>query len=231
MNYRKITYFVASIALSSFALACSDDADETNMNPDSGGSSAGANDAPSGAGGMGGAEAGGAEAGGAGGMGGAEAGGAEAGGAGGMGGAEALDPQVPPNDAARMAEWLDAFESNGWAEDWVCEADFTEKDEGAAAIHVHGANRVCNNQALAAATLEGDAELPVGAAALKYVERGIYVEVKVDAESDGGKGWFWYAPNGEAAGVGLAGCTGCHSAAGADDDHPGLGDYVYFQVK
>jgi hypothetical protein len=152
-------------------------------------------------------------------------------GAGGGGGADALDPQVPPPDAARMAEWLDAFESEGWAEDWVCEADFTTKDEGAAAIHVHGVNRVCNNRALAAAVLEGDAQLPVGAAALKYVERGIYVEVKIAAESDGGKGWFWYAPNGEVSGTGLAGCTGCHSAAGSDDDHPGLGDYVYFQVK
>lgn len=130
-----------------------------------------------------------------------------------------------------MAEWLAAFQTNGWVEDWICEAEFTDKSEGAAAIHVHGVNRVCNNQALAAATLEADAELPVGAAALKFVERGIYVEVKVRAQSDGGEGWFWYSPNGELAGAGLAACTGCHSAAGTDDDHPGLGDYVYFQVK
>lgn len=203
MNLTRIFPIALALALSPVALACSEDADSNGMTPDTGGTSAGATGAPSGAGGVG--------------MGGADT--------------EALDPQVPPSSATEMAVWLAAFESNGWAEDWVCEEDFTEKTDGAAAIHAHGANRVCNNQALAAASLSGSEELPVGAAAVKFVERGIYVEVKVDAESDGGNGWFWYAPNGEVAGTGLAACTACHSAAGADDDHPGLGDYVYFQVK
>jgi hypothetical protein len=203
MSLRNISRLLLCAAACSAPLACSDDADAPDTKPESAGGGAGANEAASGAGGVG--------------MGGA--------------GSESLDPQVPPGDAKSMAEWLDAFQANGWADDWICEAGFTEKGEGAAAIHAHGANRVCNNQALAAATLDGDVELPVGAAALKYVERGIYVEVKVQAESDGGKGWFWYAPNGEVAGRGLAACTGCHSAAGTDDDHPGLGDYVYFQVK
>ncbi|MDF3065308.1 MAG: hypothetical protein K0R38_909 [Polyangiaceae bacterium] len=203
MNLTRILPFAAALAISPVALACSDEADAAGVTPDAGGASAGATGDPSGASGAG--------------MGGADT--------------EPLDPQVPPSNAAEMAQWLAAFESNGWAEDWICEDDFTEKTDGAAAIHVHGANRVCNNRALAAASLSDDAQLPSGAAALKFVERGIYVEVKVGEESDGGKGWFWYAPNGEVSGTGLASCTGCHSAAGADDDHPGLGDYVYFQVK
>lgn len=143
----------------------------------------------------------------------------------------AFEPQVPPGGAADMAVWLDAFEANDWIAQWVCEEDFSDKTDGAAEIHVHGANRVCNNQALAAASLDEASELPVGAAALKFVERGIYVEVKVRTESDGGDGWFWYAPGGAPAGLGVTGCTGCHAAAGVDADHPGLGDYVYFQVK
>lgn len=148
-----------------------------------------------------------------------------------VGDPDTYDPQVPPSSAAEMTAWLDAFERNGWVDDWVCEADATEKAGGAAGIHVHGVNRVCNNQTLANATSLDASELPVDSAALKFVDRGIYVAVKVRASSDAGAGWFWYAPGGKPAGLGLAACTGCHAAAGTDADHPGLGDYVYFQVK
>lgn len=153
---------------------------------------------------------------------------------GGMGGAAAveLDPQVPPADAAKMADWLKAWSDNNWEEQWVCEASATAKTEGAEAIHVHndadGKNRVCSNKAMAAAA-EG-ATLPVGAAGIKFKDSDIYVEVKVAADSAGGDGWYWYGPGGMPAGTGVAGCTGCHGEAGKDADHPGFGDYAYFQV-
>jgi hypothetical protein len=128
-------------------------------------------------------------------------------------------------------QWLSAFEEQGWEEQWVCEAEPTEKTAGAAAIHAHARNRVCNNQRLAEAALEGDEQLPVGSAALKFVAAGTYVEVKVQADSADGDGWFWRSPDGGVAARGAAVCTGCHAAAGSDEDHPGLGDFVYFQVQ
>src|SRR5690606_11853425 len=113
-----------------------------------------------------------------------------------------LDPQVPVASKEGMAQWLAAYASEGWEAQWTCEATATDKttDGSAAEIHVHGAsNRVCNNTLLANAQLAAGAELPVGAAALKYVGADIYAEVKVAAASDGGNGWFWYAPGGAVA--------------------------------
>jgi hypothetical protein len=144
-----------------------------------------------------------------------------------------LDPQVPPADATQMVQWLAQWESQGWEAGWVCETAPTAKTEGAAAIHVHndadGKNRVCNNERLAAAS-PGE-PVPAGSAALKFVGEKIYVEVKTAADSAGGDNWYWYAPGGSPEGKGIDVCVGCHSAAGADADHPGLGDYVYFQVE
>jgi hypothetical protein len=144
-----------------------------------------------------------------------------------------LDPQVPPADKARMMEWLAQWESEGWEDEWVCESEPTAKTEGIAAIHVHndseGKNRVCNNLRLADAT-PGE-PVPAGSAALKFVGQKIYVEVKTAADSAAGDNWYWYAPGGSPEGKGIDTCVGCHSAAGADADHPGLGDYVYFQVE
>jgi len=37
------------------------------------------------------------------------------------------------------------------------------------------------------------------------------VMVKLQDDSDGGRGWYWYEGEG-LAGVGLGICTGCHSA-------------------
>lgn len=145
-----------------------------------------------------------------------------------------FDPQVPPTNAADMAEWLAA----GYYMDWVCEAEPNAKTDGASAIHVHGAKtRVCSNVLLAASVTPGtDGELPEGVSAVKEVYDGddaliaTVVSVKTNADSRGGDNWYWYGGP-DAEGFGLAGCTGCHSAAGSDDDHPGAGDFVYFQTK
>ncbi len=75
----------------------------------------------------------------------------------------------------------------------------------------------------------GNASHPVGAAIVKemYNEKGDQlmgwaVMVKTDADSAGGKGWFWYettntrdAAKVVASGNGVPGCFGCHSV-GAD---------------
>lgn len=149
--------------------------------------------------------------------------------------ASEFDPQVPPGESAAMAVWLKTWTSEGWEREWVCEPEPTAKTAGAEAIHVHndstGKNRVCNNQRLAASKRSGDAEVPAGSASLKFVGDSTYVDVKVADQSDGGKGWYWYAPGGSPEGTGIEGCTGCHSAADSDALHPGLGDYVYFQVQ
>jgi len=143
-----------------------------------------------------------------------------------------LDPQVPPSNGEDMTAWLAAWEEQGWEAEWSCEPMPTAKTEGAEAIHVHndaeGKNRVCSNQRLASAA-EGST-LPKGAAAVKMVGKKVYVTVKAQADSKEGQGWYWYAPGGSPEGLGLTACTGCHSAAGADADHPGFGDYVYFRV-
>ena len=153
-----------------------------------------------------------------------------AGGVAGAGGARAFDPQRPPTDTTELAAWLSA----GFYKDWVCEAAATAKTNGASAIHAHGnLNRVCSNLILAASSASADREFPEGAASVKevYDQSGrvtaFAVSVKVAARSDGGNGWFW--SEGTAAGKGLAGCIGCHSEAGADANHPGAGDFVYFQ--
>lgn len=151
----------------------------------------------------------------------------------GAGGASAdLDPQLPPTDKEGIARWLEAYEEEGWESEWSCEPEPTEKTSGAAAIHAHGTkNRVCSNQKLAAATLDGSEQLQQGSVALKFVADGTYVSIKAEEDSDEGRGWYFYSPGGSVAEFGASLCAGCHAAAGSDEDHPGLGDYVYFQVK
>jgi hypothetical protein len=147
---------------------------------------------------------------------------------------ERFDPQLPPTDAEAVQRWL----AKGYYMDWVCEGEPNAKTDGAGAIHVHGAKtRVCANVLLAASRAPGTSgEFPAGVAAVKEVYDAedtviaTVVSVKAEATSAGGDNWFWYeSPS--AQGFGFAGCTGCHSAAGADDDHPGAGDFVYFQTK
>jgi len=66
---------------------------------------------------------------------------------------------------------------------------------------------------------------PMGAAAVKEIFSdqddflGWAVEVKVEADSNGGDGWYWYEViegNVYADGLGVGLCTGCHSNSGID---------------
>jgi hypothetical protein len=136
--------------------------------------------------------------------------------------------QFPPTTASAMEAWLEEEHYLKWA----CEAEATVKDFGVPAIHAHGrSNRVCSNILLATSR---SGTMPAGVASVKevYDDSGSLVAravaAKVREDSDAGNGWYWY--EGEStAGFGLSACTGCHAAAGSDDDHPGAGDFVYYQ--
>lgn len=148
-------------------------------------------------------------------------------------GAEVFDQQRPPEDADRMEAWL----AEEYYQDWVCEPEPSKKTAGAAAIHAHGGtNRVCSNLLLAASKVNDGSALPEGVASVKELYNdageltGHAVAVKVDGDSGAGEGWYYWEGKGF-AGRGIPACANCHSAAGSDDDHPGLGDFVYFQVR
>jgi hypothetical protein len=128
-----------------------------------------------------------------------------------------------------MQDWLD----KGHYNDWHCEEAPSMKNEGAPAIHVHATrNRVCTNDALFNG-MQQDDEWPAGVSSVKEIYAGdmvanIAVSVKVASQSAGGNGWYWFeGPN--IMDFGDPTCTGCHSAAASDSDHPGAGDYVYFR--
>lgn len=147
------------------------------------------------------------------------------------------DKELPPtNSAAATRQWLEA----GFYKQWKCEAEPNTKTAGDPAIHAHGVNRVCVNDKLAKTPSPGTSGAwPVGVAAVKEVYQGsaiktLYLEVKVQPNSDGGQGWYWYnaAPGSDGTGgVGRASCTGCHSAAASDAEHPGAGDFVYSRAE
>jgi hypothetical protein len=142
-----------------------------------------------------------------------------------------FDPQLPPSETKQVEAWL----ARGFYKDWLCEDEPTAKTFGAPAIHAHGGKSfVCNNDLLAETEREDGEEYPQGIASVKEILNSsgnvtlTAVSVKIAAKSDGGKGWYWYE-GASHSGIGIAECTGCHSAAGSDADHPGPGDFVYFR--
>jgi hypothetical protein len=160
-------------------------------------------------------------------------GGAGTGGAMGAGGGGAMDPQVPPSDPTAVQAWL----QQGFYKSWECEAQASKKTDGDPAIHVHGTNRVCSNVLLASSRLNAGERLPVGVASVKELYndeagtsfKAAIVSVKT-ADNGNAQDWYWYAAP-DKQGSGFPGCSDCHSAAGSDGAHPGLGNFVYFQVR
>ncbi len=142
--------------------------------------------------------------------------------------------EPPPQGAAALKTWL----AEGSYKSWHCEAE----KHAQRAPSPHGTNRICSNAAISANAENVD--YPKGAAAVKELWSsdgakidGYAVYIKIQDESDGGKGWYYYEenpalePDGPIAdGVGASDCVGCHSAAGKDATHPGH-DFVYTQVK
>jgi hypothetical protein len=124
------------------------------------------------------------------------------------------DPQVPPRGATDVLDWIAAGHYTGWH----CEAAVHPARPGSG----HGPNRICSNDALAAAT--GDGPFPIGSAAVKeiYKDDGAIdvhaVYRKMDATA-GGDSWYWFEGDrggNFANGQGDSTCTGCHSAAPRD---------------
>ncbi|MBX3026621.1 hypothetical protein KF840_17075 [bacterium] len=118
----------------------------------------------------------------------------------------------PPSDPDGLLRWLQA----GSYLDWAAES----APHPSAGPH-GGRVRTFLNPELFASLDAGEAQHPAGAAAVKELYfngdtvRGWAVMVKLQADSDRGRGWYWYETFGSGApleGVGLGTCTGCHSA-------------------
>lgn len=118
----------------------------------------------------------------------------------------------PPTEPDALLRWLQA----GGYIDWAAES----ASHPSAGPH-GGRVRTFLNPELFASLAAGEAQHPAGAAAVKELYfngdtvRGWAVMVKLQADSDRGRGWYWYETFGSGApleGVGLGTCTGCHSA-------------------
>ncbi len=150
------------------------------------------------------------------------------------------DAQTPPQGAANVEAWV----AGGAYLNWACEGEI----HASRSPSPHGFNRICSNDAIAAAA-GADGDWPQGAAAVKELydaidatePSGVAVYMKVGSDSAEGAGWYWYERIGDgvvADGVGDAGpaksiCVGCHVGAGVDEAHtptPGGRDFVYTPV-
>ena len=123
--------------------------------------------------------------------------------------------QDPPTRRGELGEWLEAGSYLGWA---------AESAPHPSSGPHFGNVRVYVNDRLLDSLQRGLASHPSGAATVKELYAsgtallGWSVMVKVQDDSDGGRGWYWYErfndtqyANGRGEGL----CTGCH-AAGRD---------------
>lgn len=143
--------------------------------------------------------------------GGAQGGGAQ-GGAGGTGGGASAE--LPPTEKNALFQWLKDGSYEGWT---------AESGVHASAGPHGGGVRTFVNAALLASLSAGNSAHPQGAAAVKELYSGGSLtgwaaEIKTDADSAGGQGWYWYEiysttdPSSPvAAGNGKSLCFNCHS--------------------
>jgi hypothetical protein len=116
----------------------------------------------------------------------------------------------PPTNGAELLPWLEAGEYLGW----------TAESGVHPSSGPHGGGvRTFVNDVLHASLAAGSASHPQGAAAIKELYGdgatviGWAVEVKLQADSAGGDGWYWYERFQDsvyADGTGEGICTGCH---------------------
>jgi hypothetical protein len=120
-----------------------------------------------------------------------------------------------PTSSAELFAWLQAGRYRGFA---------AESGVHPSAGPHGGSVRTFVNEALAASLAAGNASHPAGAAAVKELYAsdrstltGWAVEVKLDDDSAGGAGWYWYevfsTTDGSRPieGAGNSACTGCHA--------------------
>lgn len=150
------------------------------------------------------------------------------------------DPQTPPQGETAIKAWL----ATGDYKKWHCE----DAEHDARSPSPHGVNRICSNDILS--SNPAGATYKAKSAAVKELWDmkggkviGYAVYLKLQDDSAGGAGWYYYEdnptinpPGGVVAdGVGTSGnpktvCVACHMAAGMDAMHSGH-DYVYTQVQ
>jgi hypothetical protein len=120
------------------------------------------------------------------------------------------EQSLPPTNGPELVPWLEA----GAYLDWAAESGV----HPSSGPHFGGV-RTFVNDVLLGSLEAGAASHPVGSAAVKELYgaggtvRGWSVEVKVQADSAGGNGWYWYEGyQGDvyADGTGAGICTGCH---------------------
>jgi hypothetical protein len=119
------------------------------------------------------------------------------------------EDELPPTEAAQLEAWLEAGGYLGWtAESAVHEST---------GPHFGGVRTFMNAALLG--SLESGTGHPAGAATVKELYgdgdtvRGWSVMVKLQADSAGGDGWYWYErydASVYANGTGEGLCTGCH---------------------
>lgn len=118
--------------------------------------------------------------------------------------------QLPPTDETALLAWLEAGSYLGWQ---------AESGPHPGAGPHFGVVRAFVNDALFASLSAATAH-PAGAAAVKELYgrngstvRGWAVMLKIQADSNLGRGWYWYETfNGSGGGgIGDPVCTGCHS--------------------
>lgn len=116
---------------------------------------------------------------------------------------------VPPTEAAALVAWLEAGRYLTW------QAEGRHPGSGP---HF-GAVRTYVNDSLLGSLEAGAAQHPIDAAAVKELfgsgeeVRGWAVTVRI-ADGSGGGAWYWFEHYNDrtlASGIGLGGCTGCHS--------------------
>ena len=125
---------------------------------------------------------------------------------------------LPPSTAKEMQVWL-VSKNYG---DWAAESGPHES------TGPHGTVRTFVNPTLEASLAAMNTQHPVGSASVKelYQNGAVYgyaVSVKLDEDSAGGEGWYWYEsfntdPDGPAAfqSRGHPTCVGCHERTGND---------------
>ncbi len=119
--------------------------------------------------------------------------------------------QTPPTDEDALIAWLQADSYLSWE---------AESGPHASAGPHFGTVRAFINDALFESLSANDTQHPAGAAAVKELYGrtgttvlGWAVMLKVQDDSDDGRGWYWYETfNGSGGGgIGDPVCTGCHS--------------------
>jgi hypothetical protein len=121
---------------------------------------------------------------------------------------------MPPTDSAALLKWLQAESYKVWSKESAPHRSMGPHQT----LVVTYLNPALDKSMTAKSTAH-----PVGSAAVKELLdtagklNGWAVSVKTAANSDGGKGWYWYeilsAPSGNvvAQANGVALCTGCHT--------------------